>query len=171
MEFRLAAMKDLPQIKSMYQHIVADLQKHNLTFWDEVYPRDFFEEDIQQNRLYVLLDHGDLLSAFALTAVHPGSQRVTWKNNQAKALYLERLGVHVAHARKGIASFMLANAMALAKQRGTEYLRLFVIDDNAPAIAVYERNGFARAEGIYRETIDMDGAIVSFQEYGYEIAL
>lgn len=47
-----------------------------------------------------------------------------------------------------------------------EYLRLFAIDINKPAIRLYVKNGFKKAEGIYDEVFD-DGFVL--HEYGYEI--
>lgn len=52
-----------------------------------------------------------------------GANMVEWKNNQANALYLDRFGVNV------------------------NYLRLFVVDINSPAIELYQKLGFIRAGG------------------------
>ena len=53
-----------------------------------------------------------------------------------------------------------------AKSFGMEYLRLFVADINKPAIRLYVKNGFQKAEGIYEEVFE-DGFVL--REYGYEI--
>lgn len=54
----------------------------------------------------------------------------------------------------------------IAKSFGMEYLRLFVADINKPAIRLYVKNGFQKAEGIYEEVFE-DGFVLC--EYGYEI--
>ena len=56
-------------------------------------------------------------------------------------------------------------AAVLAKEKGAEYLRLFVVDINKPAIQLYRKNGFVQAEGVYEEKIDHD---LTFTEYGFE---
>ncbi len=53
-----------------------------------------------------------------------------------------------------------------AKSFGMEYLRLFVVDINKPAIQLYVKNGFRKVEGVYEEVFE-DGFVL--REYGYEI--
>ena len=61
---------------------------------------------------------------------------------------------------------MLAEARELAGALGAEYLRLFVVDINEPAIRLYGKKGFIKAAGIYEEGFD-DG--FTLHEYGYKI--
>ena len=63
---------------------------------------------------------------------------------------------------------MIEKAKKIAKSKGIDYLRLFVVDINTPAIKLYEKNGFIKAEGIYDEVFD-DGFVL--REYGYEIEI
>ena len=166
MDFRLAVMRDLDQLKAMYRRIVQNMNAQGIQIWDEIYPCEFLEEDIKMNRLYVLLDGDRIVSAFALSATSSGEGAVQWMDNRARALYIDRLGVDTAYSKRGIGSFMLARAGEITKAAGAEYLRLFVVDINKPAIGLYCRNGFAQAGGIYTETFS-DG--FTLHEYGYEI--
>ena len=63
---------------------------------------------------------------------------------------------------------MLDKAKEIAQTFGAEYLRLFVVDINIPAIQLYLKNGFVKADGVYDEVFD-DGYVL--HEYGYEIKL
>lgn len=83
-------------------------------------------------------------------------------------MYLDRLGVNINYSRKGIGSLMLKKAKETAKNLGAEYLRLFVVDINEPAIQLYIKNGFTRVTGVYDEVIDDD---LILYEYGFEVAL
>lgn len=166
MDFRPAGMQDLFQLKIMYRRIVQNMNAQGIQIWDEIYPCEFLEEDIKMNRLYVLLDGDRIVSAFALSATNSGESTVQWMDNRAKALYIDRLGVDTAYSKQGIGSFMLASAKEIMKAAGAEYLRLFVVDINKPAIRLYRRNGFAKADGVYEETFS-DG--FALHEYGYEI--
>lgn len=168
MEFRLAVPDDLPNIKEVYQAIVKRMIENKIKIWDDVYPCDFFEEDINKNRLYILLDKEIIAAAFVLTNEHSGYKNVEWQDNTATAVYLDRLGVNVLYGRKGIASMMIAKAIEVGRKSGAQYLRLFVIDENKPAINLYEKNKLIKAKGIYTEIIDDE---LSFNEYGYEIRL
>ena len=38
MNFRLAAMEDLPQLKQVYQDIIRNMDNHQICIWDDIYP-------------------------------------------------------------------------------------------------------------------------------------
>ena len=168
MDFRLAVMQDLTQIKSVYKSIIKKMNSEQIQIWDDIYPCEYFDEDIRNNRLYVLLDNDDIVSAFVLCDANSGEKSVEWQDNQCRALYLDRLGVNVNYSRMGIGSLMLEMAKETAKNLGADYLRLFVVDINEPAIQLYIKNGFIRGNGVYDEAIDSDFVL---HEYGFEAAL
>lgn len=156
MECRPAKTEDLPQLKEMYRRLIERMYDQNICIWDEVYPCEFFREDIEQGRLYVLTDREEITAAFVLCDANGGAGAVQWENAAARAVYIDRLGVNVDHAGKGVGSAALQWAAVLAVQRGAQYLRLFVVDCNEPAIRLYLKNGFRRAGGVYDEVIDED---------------
>ncbi len=168
MIFRLATKQDLFQIKNMYLNIVDKMAENNIYIWDSVYPCEFFENDIDNHALYIMLKGSEILAAFSLYSFHLGENSVQWNNNSKKVFYLDRLGVNISYSRTGIGSLMLLKAQETARNMGAEYLRLFVVNNNTPAISLYSKNGFIRAKGIYHEVIDSQ---CSFREYGYEIKL
>lgn len=168
MELRLAVMQELPQIKDMYGDIIGKMDEDGLQIWDEIYPCEFFEDDIQNNRLYIMSEGSELVAAFALRGSSSGENAVRWADGSGKALYIDRLGVNVKYRGKGIGSLLLAKAKETAMALGAEYLRLFVADINTPAVGLYSKNGFTRAEGMYDEVIDENFIL---HEYGYEIKL
>jgi ribosomal protein S18 acetylase RimI-like enzyme len=165
MDLRLAAQDDLPRLKTMYQKIIGNMYDNNIRIWDEVYPCEFFQDDIDRKRLFLLTEDSEIAAAFALCESNDGEGHVKWRDGKEKALYLDRFGVNVKYLRKGVGTLMLKNAMALAKQKDARYLRLFVVDINKPAIDLYLKNGFKRAAGIYEEKISDDFVLY---EYGFE---
>ena len=168
MDFRLAAMQDLQQLKAVYRQIIQNMEDNHLQIWDDIYPIEFFEQDIRSGRLYVLLDNSALVSAFSLCGTSAGENAVNWKGSGGKCLYLERFGVNANYRGRGIGSLMLAKAKDAARALGADHLRLFVVDRNEPAIRLYDKTGFQRADGVYIEAVD-DG--LTLREYGYEAAL
>ncbi len=168
MDFRPAVRQDLPRLKALYQRIVKNIGEQGIFIWDDIYPSEFFAEDIEKRQLYVLTDHEEIISAFALCDTNAGAKAVQWQENSAKALYIDRLGVNVRCAKRGIGSFMLAKAKEAAKASGVKYLRLFVVDVNEPAIKLYIKNGFIKAGGAFNEVFD--GGF-TLHEYGYEIEI
>jgi len=166
MIFRLAEKNDLPLLKTMYKEIIDNMNRNNIQIWDEVYPCEFFQNDIDYQRLYLLVDD-DIAAAFALSESNDGEGHLIWNNPKAKALYIDRFGVNVNYSRLGLGEQMLKNAISLAKQKNAEYLRLLVVDINKPAINLYLKNGFQQVDGIYEERID-DFVL---REYGFELEI
>ena len=168
MELRLANKSDLPQIKSMYRKLIDHMNQNNIAIWDEIYPCEFFQNDIKNNSLYLLTAENDIAAAFALCESNGGAADLEWKNRNGTAMYIDRLGVNVNFLRQGVGGAALKSAMELAKQKNASCLRLFVVDRNKPAIRLYEKTGFQRAGGIYEEKIADDFVL---REYGFEIEL
>ena len=56
METRLAVVKDLPKLKTMFDKIVKVMEANNVFIWNEDYPYEEFENDIQTKNLYVSID-------------------------------------------------------------------------------------------------------------------
>ncbi|GAA0077653.1 hypothetical protein UT300005_20310 [Clostridium sp. CTA-5] len=167
MDLRLANINDLSKLKAVYGNIIDNMNRNNIPIWDEIYPCEFFRDDIENNRLYLLVEeHDDIVAAFALCESNTGESYVKWENANDKALYLDRFGVNVDYSRRGIGSIMLKHAITVTKQKKAKYLRLFVVDINKPAINVYLKNGFRQVDGIYEERIDDD---IILHEYGFEI--
>lgn len=168
MELRLAKKSDLPQIKSMYRKLIEHMNQNNIAIWDEIYPCEFFENDIENSELYLLTDKNDIAAAFVLCESNDGAAHLEWKNRTGKVLYIDRLGVNVNYLRQGVGENALRSAMELAKQKDASCLRLFVVDRNEPAIRLYVKSGFQRAGGIYEEKID---ECFVLREYGFEMAI
>jgi ribosomal protein S18 acetylase RimI-like enzyme len=151
----------------VYGNIIDNMNRSNISIWDDIYPCEFFSDDIQNNRLYLLVEEHDIIvAAFALCESNAGEGYVKWENAHGKALYLDRLGVNVDYLRQGIGSMMLKHATTLTKQKDAKYLRLFVVDINKPAMNLYLKNGFRQVDGVYEEKIDDD---IILREFGFEI--
>ncbi len=168
MELRLGGVEDLPQLKELYLKLVEKMNEQGIDIWDDIYPSEFLIEDIKKNNLYILLEGNTIVGAYALWPDHNGKEAVGWDAISGKAFYVDRLAVNVDYGNKGIATRLLKSAGEIAKENKGEYLRLFVVDSNIPAINLYKKLGFKQAEGIYIEVID---DTLSFNEYGYEIRL
>lgn len=168
MNFRLAYEEDLPFIKKMFKEIVCNMERNNLEIWDDVYPCEFFLEDIKKKRLYSMVEeNGDIVAVVALCDSHDGADSIQWEEEEGKALYIERFGVNVDYLKKGMGSRMIEYAMEITEKKNMEYLRLFVVDINKPAINIYVKNGFKQVKGIYEEKIDD----FILRQYGFEIEI
>ena len=143
------------------------MDEDNIQIWDEIYPCEFFADDIKNKCLYVLENDNEIVSAFALCVENAGADCVEWESDNCEVSYIDRLGVNVDYLRQGVGSLTLKKAITLVKEKGAKYLRLFVVDVNQPAINLYTKNGFKRVKGIYDEIIDDE---LILHEYGFEIS-
>lgn len=91
MEFTLAVMQDLEQLKSIYKEIIKNMNENGIQIWDDIYPCGFFEDDIKNKRLYLLKKNEEIISAFSLSDTSPGENVIHWKDKSAKAMYIDRL--------------------------------------------------------------------------------
>lgn len=165
MVLRLAQKSDLSKIKDVFEKIITNMNQNNIRIWDDIYPCAFFEDDIDKNELYVLTNDSDILAVFALSKTNTGFSAVKWKNMNGSALYLDRFGVNPVYQKQGIARTVLKEITKIVVQKNIDYLRLFVVDINIPAISLYLKNGFTQAEGIYEEDV---GHTV-LKEFGFEL--
>ena len=165
-KFRLAQMDDLENIKKMYYDIVENMYKHNLKIWNEYYPIECFKDDIMAKQLYVLEKNGEIVASGALVVQDSQVDLIKWKNNSASSIFLTRLGVNIKYSKMGIGSVFLKNLIYETVRKNIDFLRLFVVDINIPAIKFYQKNGFKQANGIYKEKIYENYVL---NEYAFEI--
>ena len=169
MNTRLATKNDLPQLEKMFAKIVENLEKNNINiYWSEFYPYEEFKNDIENNNLYLIVDGDIIVSAFGVFDNLAGQDCFDWEDKNSKALYLARLGVNVDYLRQGIGALTLEKTKEIAKEKRADYLRLLVVDINTPAIKLYEKCGYKKVKGIFRDNIFDD---VYITEIGYEIKI
>lgn len=147
-QIRRAAFSDLPAAKEMYAALVARMDQEGWGVWDETYPRDFVEKDIERGQFYLLLE-GD----------------VPWQEPSAPARYLYRFGIAVEYGGRGLGRLALERIGELARGLGAGYLRLYVAHENEPAIALYRKAGFSQLPGEFGEVLE-DGTRLF--EYAFE---
>lgn len=167
MEIRIrrAEPSDLPTVKEMYAALVARMDQEGWGVWDETYPRDFVEKDIERGQFYLLLEGERLAGAFALPAHDNGEGDVPWQEPSAPARYLYRFGIAVEYGGRGLGKTSLGLIEELAKSFGAQYLRLYVAHENLPAMGLYQKAGFSQLPGEFGEVLE-DGTRLF--EYAFE---
>ena len=165
LRIRRAAFSDLPAAKEMYAALVARMDREGWGVWDETYPRDFVEKDIERDQFYLLLEGDRLAGAFALPAHDNGEGDVPWQEPSAPARYLYRFGIAAEYGGRGLGRLALERIGELARGLGAGYLRLYVAHENEPAIALYRKAGFSQLPGEFGEVLE-DGTRLF--EYAFE---
>ena len=133
MIFRAVREEDLPSLLEAYRGIVEGMEARGFFFWNEYYPGAVFPADIKENSLYALFDGAVPVFAFALKKSDGGEGAVRWPNKSAAPLYLNRLAVNRDYQGRGCGALALEKAKETAKALGADALRLFVVQENAPA--------------------------------------
>lgn len=87
MKLRLANVNDLSKLKGVCRNIIDNMNRNNIPIWDEIYPCEFFSDDIKNNRLYLLVEeHEDIVAAFALCESNAGENHMKWENSHMSSL-------------------------------------------------------------------------------------
>lgn len=167
MELRLAEEKDLPELKIMYNKITEKLKTQNIElYWSEHYPYGMFAEDIKNKNLYVLLNGSTIVAAFGIFDYFDIESRFEWSKKSLKTVYIGRLGTNVDFQRQGLGTQAVKHAEKIAKEKGANFLRIFVVDGNIPAMKLYEKNGYTKVNGISHEYLEFNDATLT--EFAYE---
>lgn len=153
----------------MFDKIVKFMESNNVFIWNEYYPFEEFENDIQNKNLYVVVGNGKIISAFGLFDDVNGSNCFEWNDKNAKALYLGRFGVNPDFQNQGCGAKTINEAIKIAKNMNANYLRLQVVDTNIPAINFYKKVGLNYVNGRFEEHIEETNT--TLVEYGFEIKL
>jgi ribosomal protein S18 acetylase RimI-like enzyme len=110
--------------------------------------RRFVQDSLRDGAVHYVALHGDDV--------------VGWCDLRPKKALTQRhsavlgMGLLADWRGRGLGSRLLASTLAAATQRGLARAELFVRSDNAPAIALYRRYGFA-VEGTCRDFMRVDG--------------
>ena len=164
---RKAVESDLPYIREMYKKIIEKMDSEGICIWHDGFPYPVICERVPRGEFYVLTDDSGMIAGFSITEKHEHASAVSW-HISGKPVYFGLFGVRTDMTRKGVGSMALREAAKLAKDQGGDCLRLFAVDINAPAVRLYEKNGFIKADGILTEDIGKYGIA---HEYGFELDL
>lgn len=108
--------------------------------WEPAKARPALEHLLASDQagVIVVAARGDALVGYAV---------VTWGFDlefAGRDAFLTEIFVKPVHRRGGVAGSLLEGVMAAGRAAGAAALHLMVYPDNAPAISLYQRAGFAR---------------------------
>lgn len=99
----------------------------------DIFPaREDAERYLAADGLYIAQSGKQVVGSIALTP------------EEDNVLCIHEAAVHPDRLRQGIAAAMLDFAAKTAAEQGAKALRLYVWENNTPAIRAYEKNGFVR---------------------------
>lgn len=144
---RLATIEDLDNINLLFNEVIEDLKKvKNINMWDEVYPFCEFENDINNNEMYIIEKENKIIGSFALSEDdNEEYHTIKWTNNK-KFFYINRLVISPIVQGKGYAKFTMDYIDNYAINNNFNSIRLTVFKDNISAINLYKKFNFIEIE-------------------------
>lgn len=147
MHFRLATTLDLPALMVLVCRVVPQMQAMGNHQWDANYPNEqVFADDIARGRLWVAEDEDHALAGVAAltTDQEPEYAEVGWDLTEL-AIVVHRLAVDPAFQGQGIASRLMQQAEAVARQRSIHVLRLDTNTQNPVTQRLLPKLGYTLA--------------------------
>ncbi len=150
--FGQATLSQYADILALYEDAIAALARDGIEiFWnlDHHPSRAFLRRAIEQGELFVALEGGRVAGAFVMDASQrPEYAEIAWACNASpnEVRVMHVLAVHSSERGRGVGRFLLNAAKDYCQENGIRSLRLDALSCNAPACALYRREGFLTVE-------------------------
>lgn len=166
-------VNDLDEIESLYNYLTDYLQGGiNYPGWRKgLYPtRETAQSAIADNCLFLLKVENDIAGTVILKhKPEDAYAKVKWsiEADYKDIFVVYTLAVHPKYMRYGVGSKLMKFIKDYGKVQDMKAIRLDVVATNAPACALYEKNGFT-----YVQTIDLGLSIPGLKWFKcYELIL
>lgn len=140
-----ATIEQLDTIERIYRACGARLAEQGFHNWGDFYPpRATIINDIQTQNLWVLsANDGELLGMVVVDKIEPAVyQSIRWHWQTPHASYIHRLAVSPYQQGKGFAVRLMLEAERIARQRGSDAMRLDAYSINSQLLRFYEKLGY-----------------------------
>lgn len=144
MIYRLGTKKDLDGICELIKDAIAEMEKHNIYQWDELYPtRDDFEDDIDKETLFCVYDEDELAGFYVISDEYDEQyENASWKCQEDSFYILHRFCVSPKMQNKGVGKEILNHIEMQIKDMGYKSVRLDTFTENPYAQRLYRHNGY-----------------------------
>ncbi len=142
--YRLGNRQDLDAICILIQQAIAEMEKHGIYQWDDVYPaRKDFEEDIVKQTLYLAYLDERLAALYVISSeCDEQYKNGQWKYDEESAYILHRFCVSPHFQNQGIGKAVLLHVEEQIKEMGYQSVRLDTFTENPFAQRLYLHNGY-----------------------------
>lgn len=146
--FSLARPDDVQEIVSIYHSLVGTPG----CTWDLDYPnRATAESDVSRKALYVLKKNGRIIAVASVGEFNELGHLQWTPQNPCE---LARIGVMPTMQKQGIGTILLQNIIKMVREKGFDGIRMLVSKTNPAALALYDKNGFAKCGEVFMFDID-----------------
>ncbi len=159
LRFVRAKAEDFEAVRRFYYELIDAMEGSEYRpMWQKgVYPSDeFLAESAADGTLFLALAGEEIVGTMVMNRLtNDGYAGTDWPTEagEGEVSVLHALGVKPAAARQGVGSFLVENAVRLAREQGQKAIRLDVLKGNLPADRLYRRAGFTlvRTANMYYE--------------------
>ena len=143
-EYRPGTKQDLDDIYISIQQAIAEMEKHGIFQWDNIYPgREDFEKDIDNHTLYLAYKENTLAALYVISGECDDQySNGQWEYDEKSAYILHRFCVSPAFQNQGIGKAVLQHIEKQIKGMGYESVRLDTFTENPFANKLYLHNGY-----------------------------
>ncbi|WP_136810491.1 GNAT family N-acetyltransferase [Desulfosediminicola flagellatus] len=147
--FRQAKTEDLQIVVSITCNAIAYMQDNGIDQWDDRYPdQTILLNDIKKQEMVLVECDGITVGFLTLNNKQsPEYASVNWKQ-RGRIMVIHRLTIEPTHQGKGLAFRMMDHAENMARQSGTEIIRLDAYSQNPAANSLYEKRGYHYAGSV-----------------------
>lgn len=147
MNIRLARVEDIESLNQLFKDVICDMKNKNNYMWNDVYPFCEFENDISNNRMYLIEDESVIIGSFVLNDLEDSDfECIDWNLKSINWISINRLAILPQKQGKGYAKKAMAFIENIAKEKGYDVIRLTVYENNKNAIRLYEKFGFKKVQ-------------------------
>jgi len=145
-EFNVAEEKNSQEIFSIFSATIEEMNKHNITQWDEVYPdKHTLQNDIRKKHLYIGKIDSEIVCVYVLNS-DCDEQYINgnWKYPNVTYSVIHRMCVNPKFQNQGIGSLTLNHIEGRLKSEGVGTIRLDVFSLNPFALKMYYKQGYTK---------------------------
>lgn len=166
-KIRQATVADLDEIWALFRKAIADLQRHHINQWDDMYPDlVILADDVAKKQMYVLTLDDQIVAAIVLNEEQNEAYcAADWSDKEGNAAVIHRLCVHPDYQSRGIGRKMVFAAEEHLAAAGYKSIRLDAFVGNNKALKLYAHLGYSlrgSAEfskgvfGLYEKRLDIE---------------
>lgn len=171
--FRKAETTEFDAVRKFYYDLIDKMRdfKYRPKWQKGIYPADgYLKTAIENGELYLTLNGSTPVGAMVFnTQANDGYDGARWSVNAGKGEFavLHLLAVSPDFARQGIGTFLVKNAISLAKQMHLKAIRLDVLEGNLPAERLYCSTGFSHVQTL--QLFYEDTGLCNFDLFEYDL--
>lgn len=145
-DIRKVKEEDKPQVRTLELFCIREYLENSLQKrWDDLpaelmeqlgaSTKDSFDFYREAGLSYVAMEKGQVVGFLF-------SQMMQHVNNIDKVLWIENIGVHPEHRRKGVGLKLLRRAALDAKKKGAKAVQSVIMPDSKDAVMLHKKVGF-----------------------------